>query len=107
MSIRLLEIARCELREAVDWYAVQAPGLGDAFLIEAMRAFDLIESYPDAWHPLVGDIRRCRLRRYPYGVIYTCVGHDVLALAIAHLHRRPGYWRDRLGEQQQGVGDKL
>ena len=39
-------------------------------------------------------------RRYPYGVIYTCVGRDVLVLAIAHLHRRPGYWRDRLGEQQ-------
>lgn len=100
MSVRLLEVARRELREAVDWYAAQAPGLGDAFLIETLRAFDLIESYPDAWHPLTGDVRRCRLRRYPYGVIYTCVEHDVLVLAIAHLHRRPGYWRDRLGEQQ-------
>ena len=67
-------------------------------LIETLRAFDPIESYPDAWYPLTGDVRRCRLRRYPYGVIYTCVEHDVLVLVIAHLHRRSGYWRDRLRE---------
>lgn len=40
MSIRLLEVAQRELREAVDWYAAQAPGFGDAFLIETLRAFD-------------------------------------------------------------------
>jgi hypothetical protein len=45
VSIRLIEVARHELRDAVDWYAAQAPGLGDAFLIETLRAFDLIESY--------------------------------------------------------------
>ena len=106
MSVRLLDVARRELREAVDWYAAQAPGLGDAFLIEALRALDLIESYPDAWHPLTGDVRRCRFRRYPYGVVYTCVEHDVLVLAIAHLHRRPGYWRERLVEQPPDVEGK-
>lgn len=96
MSIRLLEVAQQELREAVDWYAEQAPGLGDAFLVEALSAFDLIERHPDAWHPLIGSVRRYRLRRYPYGVIYTRVEHDIVILAVAHLHRRAGYWRDRL-----------
>lgn len=81
------------------WYADQAPGLGDAFMVEALHAFDLIEHYPDAWHPMAGDVRRCRLRRYPYGVIYTRVKKDILVLAVAHLHRRPGYWRDRLVQQ--------
>jgi len=40
VSIRLLEVAQRELREAVDWYAAQAPRFGDAFLIETLRAFD-------------------------------------------------------------------
>lgn len=96
MSIRLLEVAQQELREAVDGYAKQAPGLGGAFLIEVLRAFALIEQYPDAWHPLTPSVRRCRLRRYPYGVIYAKVDSAILVLAVAHLHRRPGYWRDRL-----------
>ena len=59
MNLRLLEPAQQELDEAVVWYAEQAPGLGDAFLLEAIRAFDLIQRYPQAWHPLSGSTRRC------------------------------------------------
>lgn len=98
MTLALLEAAQQELDDAVAWYAAQAPGLGDAFLVEVLRAFELIQHHPDAWHPLSDHTRRCRLARFPYGVIYTQEGRDLLVLAIAHLHRRPGYWRDRLKE---------
>jgi len=98
MSIRLLEPAQAELDEAIAWYAEQAPGLGDAFLIEALKAFHLIETFPSAWHPLTPQIRRCRLKRFPYSVVYTQDEADVLALAIAHQHRRPSYWKTRLSQ---------
>ena len=96
MSIRLLEPAQAELDEAITWYAEQAPGLGDAFLIEALKTIQLIENFPQAWHPLTPLIRRCRLRRYPYSVVYTQDGTNLLVLAIAHQHRKPGYWAHRL-----------
>lgn len=96
MSIRLLEPAQTELDEAIAWYAGQAPGLGDAFLIETLKALQLINRFPQAWHPLTPRIRRCRLRRFPYSVIYTQDDSDLLVLAIAHQHRKPGYWRNRL-----------
>ena len=98
MTLALLEAAQQELDDAIAWYAAQAPGLGDAFLVEVLRAFELIRHHPDAWHPLSDHTRRCRLARFPYGVIYTQEGHDILVLAIANLHRRPGYWRDRSKE---------
>ena len=96
MSIRLLEPAQAELDEAIAWYAEQAPGLGDAFLIEALKTIQLIEHFPKAWHPLTPEIRRCRLRRFPYSVDYTQDGSKLLILAIAHQHRKPDYWRSRL-----------
>jgi plasmid stabilization system protein ParE len=96
MSVRLLEPAQAELEEAITWYAGQAPGLGDAFLIETLKSIQLIEKFPQAWHPLTPHIRRCRLRRFPYSVVYTLEGDDLLVLAIAHQHRKPGYWRNRL-----------
>jgi hypothetical protein len=34
--------------------------------------------------------------RFPYGLIYALDDGDILVLAVAHLHRRPDYWRDRL-----------
>jgi plasmid stabilization system protein ParE len=98
MSVRLLEPAQRELDDAVQWYSAQAPGLGDAFLVEALRAFDLIVRHPDAWHPLGENTRRCRLARFPYAVIYAHVDDELLVLAIAHLHRKPDYWRDRIAQ---------
>lgn len=93
--LRLLEPARLELDEAIGWYANQAAGLGDAFLLEAVKSFGLIQRYPDAGHLLGEAIRRLRLSRFPYGVIYIREEDDVLVLAIAHSHRRPEYWRNR------------
>lgn len=46
MSIRLLELAQTELDEAMAWYADQAPGLGDAFLLETLKTLRHIEQFP-------------------------------------------------------------
>lgn len=96
MTIRFLTVAQTELDEAVDWYISLSPDLDDAFVIEAIRVLRLIEQYPKAWHPMAENIRRCRLARFPYGVIYMEDGGDQLVLAVAHLHRAPLYWLDRL-----------
>jgi toxin ParE2 len=96
MTIRLLRVAQAELDEAVNWYNAQAAGLGNAFLLESLRVFRLIEQYPEAWQQLGTTIRRCRLARFPYGVIYAPEDSFILVLAVAHLHRAPTYWRDRL-----------
>ena len=96
MSVRLLPAAQSELDEAIHWYAQQAPGLGDSFLVEFLRTIQLIERHPNCWHPLSNQTRRCRLRRFPYGVIYNINQDDILVVAVAHLHRRPAYWHGRV-----------
>ncbi len=57
MSIRLLAPAQAELDEAIRWYAEQAPGLGEAFLLETLKVLNLIEQHPRAWQPLTASIR--------------------------------------------------
>lgn len=79
---------------------MQAPGLEDAFLLEASKAFRLIEQLPMAWHPLSENTRRCRLARFPYSIIYTVESDGPLVIAIAYLHRSPRYWRDRLADSR-------
>ena len=95
MNVHLLAPAQQELDEAIAWYAAQAPGLGDAFLIEALKTLKLVTQFPQAWHPISSQTRRCRLNRFPYSVIYNVDGEDVLVIAIAHQHREPDYWLDR------------
>jgi len=96
MIVRLLPAAQSELDEAIDWNAQQAPGLGDSFLVEFLRTIQLIERHPHGWHPLSNLTRRCRLRRFPYGVIYNQDEQGILIVAVAHLHRRPAYWQSRM-----------
>ncbi len=96
MNVRVLEVAQQELDEAISYYNGQVAGLGDAFLLEAVAAIERIRQFPDAWHPLGEGVRRCRLRRFPYGLIYHADEVGVLLIAVAHTHRRPGYWSERL-----------
>jgi hypothetical protein len=96
VTARFLGIAEVELDEAIRWYDAQALGLGDAFLVEVLAAVHRITLYPEAWHQLGDGVRRCRLTRFPYGLIYTVDKNDILVLAVAHLHRQPDYWRDWL-----------
>jgi toxin ParE2 len=96
MKIRLLDVARQELDEAVDYYNTESPGLGEQFLLEALAAFERIKQFLQAWHPYTENTRRCQTRRFPYGITYQALESEILVIAIAHMHRQPGYWRDRM-----------
>jgi mRNA-degrading endonuclease RelE of RelBE toxin-antitoxin system len=97
MDIRFLNIARIELDKAVKYYNTESFGLGDEFLLEIVRTLERIKLFPNAWHPFSENTKRCRLHRFPYGVIYEILETEILIVAIAHLHREPDYWKDREG----------
>ena len=96
MKIRLTGTAERELEEALTWYAEKAADLELKFLDEVSHAKSRIVEHPNAWHPLGAGIRRFRLDRFPYGLIYLVTQTEIVVVAIAHLHREPDYWRDRL-----------
>ncbi|MBM4328529.1 MAG: type II toxin-antitoxin system RelE/ParE family toxin [Deltaproteobacteria bacterium] len=96
MQIRFLEIAEIELDEAVQYYNREAAGLGDDFLSEVLNTLDRIARFPKASQSCSKRTRRTRTRRFPYGVIYQIRREEILVIAIAHLHREPDYWEDRM-----------
>jgi hypothetical protein len=92
----LLDIAQRELDEAVEYDNAESPGLGEQFLLEVLRTLDRIRQYPEAWHSFTQNTRQCQTRRFPYGMVYQILTSEILIVAIAYLHREPGYWRDRI-----------
>lgn len=95
MNVGLLAPAAVELDEAVAWCASQAAGLDRRFIDEMRKARKRIAERPHAWHPLGNGVRRFRLGKFPYGLIYVVEADEVVVLAVAHLHRKPNYWRLR------------
>ena len=96
MRIRFLEIAQIELNDAIEYYNYEVPGLGEAFLTEVLNTLDRIGKYPEAWQPSSKRTRRCQTRRFPYGIMYQIRKDEILVVAIANLHRKPDYWKDRI-----------
>lgn len=70
MTVRFLSIAEAELASATHYYEQQVPGLGTDVLDEVGAAIGKIRDFPEAWTPVSTSLRRFRLRRFPYGLIY-------------------------------------
>ena len=91
------ELAERELNDAASYYyAQERPGLGEAFLAEVERVLRLLSGRPMAGSSVREDIRRWRLRRFPYSVVYRIRADHVRVLAIAAHKRRPSYWHGRI-----------
>ncbi len=96
MHVRFHRLAAKEYREARVWYERRRSGLGQSFLIEVDRAVGRISSHPERWPVFRERFRKVRLRRFPYALFYRCLAPDfIIVLAVAHDHRRAGYWLKR------------
>jgi hypothetical protein len=63
---------------------------------EVVRAFTELDAHPERYPPYVFGSRRYLLQQFPYAVVYDIQPDgSALVLALTHLRRRPGYWRQR------------
>lgn len=85
-----------EAESAASWYAEQSPLAAAGFARELDAAIVAIEAFPEAWPSLDHRPRRYVLRRFPFSVVYRVEATRILVVAVAHGHRRPGYWTPRL-----------
>lgn len=96
-TVRNIRAAREEFAAAVQWYEEQRPGLGAEFYDAVVETTDRIETHPDIGTPASPDqrTRRVLVQRFPYQVVYRLLPDEIVIIAIAHLKRRPGYWKKR------------
>ena len=96
MKVRFLKPAQSEVDDAVAWYNSQSHSLGIHFLDDIDRAIRRIAAYPLSSMEIEQGLRRCLLSRFPYGIIYGVDSETIIVVAVAHLHREPRYWIDRI-----------
>ncbi|MBK8977219.1 MAG: type II toxin-antitoxin system RelE/ParE family toxin [Planctomycetes bacterium] len=84
-----------EAAAAREWYARRSPQAASGFVAELDRAVGAVGEAPLRWPPGPSGTRRALLRRFPFGLVYRVGVEEVQVIAVAHLRRRPGYWRER------------
>ncbi len=96
MKIILSEFAVRELEDAIIYLYLEFEGLGDRLKAEVKLALQRLVRHSRAWSIERGEIRRCLLHKFPYKILYSIEPDHIFVIAIAHQHRKPYYWVDRL-----------
>ena len=97
MSYLFHPAAETEHLESVAFYESRQPGLGAVYLAEFESVMKRVCEGPDRYPiEMEPDIRRIRMNRLPFTVLYREKDSVVQVLAVAHQRRRPQYWLGRL-----------
>lgn len=84
-----------EAEASARWYAERSPSAAAGFDAELDSAEVAISEQPEAWAPFDHGTRQYLLRRYPFRVVYQVETDRIVVVAVAHVSRRPGYWKSR------------
>ncbi|HSA68292.1 MAG TPA: type II toxin-antitoxin system RelE/ParE family toxin [Burkholderiales bacterium] len=95
MKLEFHPQAEEEFLEAVSYYEVRMPGLGERFAAEVRTAGALLLEYPEIGQAMSQELRKLVLDRFPYYLIYNISFETVYIVAVAHERRKPGYWETR------------
>ena len=100
MKLHIDPAAEEEARHAAQWYEERRRGLGLEFVAAVDAGLQRIRHNPLAFArletlPEETNVRRFLLRQFPYAIIYEFLAKEIRILAIAHVRRRPQYWKER------------
>lgn len=84
-----------EIRHERRYYTRISVALAARFMADVDDAVARIAANPQLGSPHHHGTRICRLRRFPFYLVYLEDSVNLFVIAVANNHRRPGYWRRR------------
>ncbi len=96
MRVVFLLAAEKEIEQAIGFYEGQLEGLGGRFYDEVEEAVELIQKYPEGFYKIGHHTRKCLLKYFPYILLYVFEEDAIIITAVAHQHRHPISYLNRL-----------
>ena len=98
-TVQLSVEAAVEFGDAFDCLQARNPKAAQSFTDDFEQARNLLLQFPECGTPVGSGIRRLRLRRHPFNLIYRVEGDFIRLYAVAHHKKKPGYWRERFDQE--------
>jgi plasmid stabilization system protein ParE len=95
LPVRVTAEAEADVLDAAQWYTDRSVRAGIEFVLQVRATLDRIAENPELYAALHFDLRRARVRRYPYGVFFRVRGQAVEVVAVMHDRRDPSVWQNR------------
>ncbi len=88
----LTAAARKDIAEAHDWYRREGPALAASFREELDRQLTRVLRGPTQFPFARADVRRAKLRRFPYSLLFRVASDGTYVIACFHSSRDPDIW---------------
>ncbi len=95
MEVRFSSKAATELEAAALWYEEQKRGLGSEFIRAVDVALSKIGRTPMIFNISFEDMRRCLLKKFPFGIFFSVEEDHIVVVSIFHLRRNPKQLKKR------------
>lgn len=93
----LHESAEAEFYTIHDYYKNFDRSLSSDFIQDFDEAVQRLLKHPFSGSPYLHNTKRVLLKRFPYSIVYKIYKNKVIvAFAVMHMKRKPGYWEERL-----------
>ena len=96
LVLSLRDEATADLEAAAEWYEARRAGLGGEFLRTVRALLAGIARDPRLFPVVRSEVRRARVRRFPYVVYFVAEADHVVVLAVLHGRRDPRVWQSRV-----------
>lgn len=83
------------MEAALAWYEERSEEAAERFRIAVRNSLDEIETHPIRYAVVFDNVRRVKLPRFPYVVLYRGDGDEIEILGILHAASDPKKWRRR------------
>ncbi|MEE9429411.1 MAG: type II toxin-antitoxin system RelE/ParE family toxin [Melioribacteraceae bacterium] len=96
MKLKFIHPSEQELIDAYQFYEEQLTGLGNQFINEFNNTIKVILNHPTLWKKVGEKTRRALIKRFSYLILYIYKEETIHITCIAHQHRNPSYYVERL-----------
>ena len=86
-EVDMLDEAKTDYNEIIDWYEQEKSGLGMRFYIQMDKLFQKLELYPLNYSYYSKPYRHTILKGFPYRIVFKVEENKVLIISIFHTSR--------------------
>jgi plasmid stabilization system protein ParE len=87
--------AEAEILEIAAWYDRRRAAAREAFLNSVADSLVSIQANPLQYQIVRGTVRRVKVGRFPYALLFSIAGDDVIVTICIHTSRDPKRWHGR------------
>lgn len=91
----VLPKAEDDIDQIMDWYEDESGKLSLRFAEDLDKTFQKLKRNARFCFNIENGIRRASLTKFPYFIIFTIEGNNVIVHTIIHQHRDPEEWQKR------------